>query len=257
MFPPKAMKLVLTTALILLTLTALTFLWQKLSKRQPGGAPPYQIEDLQPPTDPESWWQDWQRPAGPARVGLQVGHWKNAELPEELARLRGNTGASGGGKAEWQVNLTIAELTRGLLEKEGVSVDIIPSTVPERYWADVFVAIHADGSTSPQTSGFKAATPRRDFSGKASALLQAIEESYQVTTGLTKDPNVSRNMSGYYAFSWWRYTHAVHPMTAAIILETGFLSSPADRRILIGTPEKAAQGLAQGILHYLRQEQLL
>lgn len=27
---------------------------------------------------------DWQRPDGPPRVGLQVGHWKTQELPDEL-----------------------------------------------------------------------------------------------------------------------------------------------------------------------------
>ena len=31
---------------------------------------------------------DWQRPDGPPRVGLQVGHWKTQELPDELQRIR-------------------------------------------------------------------------------------------------------------------------------------------------------------------------
>lgn len=74
------------------------------------GAPPYVIEDLEPPEiDLYDWMRDWVRPEGPAKVGLQVGHWKNEELPEELSRLVGSTGSSGGGKTESEVVLAIAE----------------------------------------------------------------------------------------------------------------------------------------------------
>lgn len=51
----------------------------------------------------------WKRPDGPLRVGLQAGHWKNNELPDELENLRNyGGGAKGGGMAEWEVNLAIA-----------------------------------------------------------------------------------------------------------------------------------------------------
>lgn len=222
-----------------------------------AGAPPYLIEDLKPPEDPYAWIVDWQRPDGPAYVALQVGHWKNEELPAELDRLIGSTGATGGGKSEWEVNLKIAELTRALLEPHGIQVDILPATVPARYWADVFVAIHADGSLDPRATGYKLASPRRDFSGQAASLLASINSSYGEATGLPLDPNVSRNMRGYYAFAWWRYDHAIHPRASAVILETGFLTSSADRRIIVSSPELSALGLANGIIAHLQSVNLL
>lgn len=173
--------------------------------------------------------ETWERPSGPWRVALQAGHWKADEAPEEQKSLRANTGASGGGKAEWEVNLAIARKVEAALEKEGIAAEILPTTVPPNYWADVFVAIHADGNTNSSVSGYKVAAPRRDYSGKAGAFAQLLDEAYGDATGLTRDPNVTRQMRGYYAFNWRRYDHSLHPMTVAAIVETGFLTSPHDR----------------------------
>jgi hypothetical protein len=64
-------------------------------------------------------------------------------------------------------------------------------------------------------------------------------------------------MRGYYAFGWWRYEHAVHPITTSLILETGFLSSPSDRTIIVDSPSMYGAGLANGIVTYLENEKLL
>ena len=69
--------------------------------------------------------------------------------------------------------------------------------------------------------------------------------------------NITQNMRGYYAFSWWRYKHAMHPMTTAVIVETGFLTSPIDREVLIDSPEIPASGIASGIIKYLESESLV
>lgn len=223
-----------------------------------NGAPPYVIEDLTPPeVDPYEWLNTWKRPDGPARVGLQVGHWKNSELPDELERLRGNTGASAAGKDEWEVNYAIAEETKKILAERNIEVDILPSTVPPQYWADVFIAIHADGSTDRGASGYKIAAPRRDYSGNAATLVESITLTYGAHTKLSWDPNISLNMTGYYAFAWWRYDHAVHPKTASAILETGFLTNAGDRRIIVNQPEVSARGLADGIIDYLSKKELI
>lgn len=248
------------TILVLLILTSIVFFRHIASSKTEieNGAPPYAVEDLQPPSqDRFAWLETWTRPDVPARVGLQVGHWKNNELPEELSRLKGNTGATGGGKSEAEVNLAIAEATESILTDHGIEVDILPSTVPPQYWADVFVAIHADGSTDKSKSGFKVAAPRRDFSGNAASLVQLIEDNYQLATGLEKDNNITRNMTGYYAFAWWRYEHAVHPKAASAILETGFLSNASDRRTIVSHPEISAQGLADAIIEYLKLQGLI
>lgn len=197
----------------------------------------------------------WQRPPGPLRVGLQAGHYQNSELPDELSNLRERGGGTrGGGKAEWQVNLSIAEATAKLLEPHGIVVDIIPATVPTAYVADLFIAIHADGSTEPSVSGFKVASPRRDRSGKGAELVALFEGVYGEATGLRLDPNVTRNMRGYYAFNYRRYAHAIHPMTPAIILETGFLTNPSDQRLLISNPGRAAEAIADAVLTFLDVE---
>lgn len=223
-----------------------------------SGAPPYDVSN----TDNVSFFEeqglvnDWKRPKGPAKVALQVGHWKTDDVPEELHKLRGNSGASGGGKTEWEVNYTIAALTKTLLEEKGITVELLPTTITPHYWADVFISIHADGNPDPSKTGYKAAIPRRDQTGTAGELLASIEKAYGEATGMELDPNVTRNMRGYYAFSWWRYDHAVHPMTTSLILETGFLSSPGDRRIIVDQPQLSANGLAEGIVRYLESKDL-
>lgn len=251
------MKKVLLISLILLFLLGVYWLYSLAT--QNTGAPPYQVADDPPNVtrDTYSWLKNWQRPAGPAKVALQAGHFKSQEVPDELHRLRGNTGATAGGKIEWEVNLEIAERTAEILKEKGITVEILPATVPPMYWADVFVAIHADGSTDQSKSGFKAAAPRRDISGKANELLASVETSYEDATNLPKDPNVTRNMRGYYAFGWWRYEHAIHPMTTAIILETGFLTNASDRSLLVNQTDTVAEGIAQGIIAYLAAEKLL
>lgn len=233
-------------SLILITLVS--------SKLGISGAPPFGEPKEQVPANLYDYFPfaDWKRPEGPPRVGLQVGHWKNAELPRELDRLKGNTGSSGGGKSEWEVNYEIATLIKKYLETEGITVDIIPATVPPAYWADVFLAIHADGSLDSTKSGFKIAGPWRDITGNSETLVEFLEKHYKDTTNLDKDPVITKNMRGYYAFSWWRFDHAVHPMTTSAIVETGFLTNPNDRDLLITKPEKAAQALADGIIEYLK-----
>jgi len=194
--------------------------------------------------------QDWQRSAGPIRVGLQIGHLDVDQVPAELDGIRTHTGTSGGGTTEVAVNRTIAEMTKTLLEQRGMIVDLLPATIPPNYWADVFVAIHADGNLNTRVSGYKVAAPRRDYSGQSAAFASLLEQSYGAATKIDLDPNVSRTMRGYYAFNWRRYEHSIHPMTVAAILETGFLTNASDRRVIVQAPEKSAAGIAGAIVEF-------
>lgn len=196
---------------------------------------------------------NWKRPDGPLRVGLQVGHWKAAEAPDELERLRANTGTSAAGFTEWEANLKIAEETKKLLEKTGIVVDLLPATIPPRYWADAFIAIHADGNADTRVSGYKVAAPYRDRTGKAERLSALVAESYERITALPPDPNVTRNMRGYYAFNWRKYEHAVHPMTPAVILETGYLTNARDRALITRNPQRSAEAIAEAAQAFLKQ----
>jgi hypothetical protein len=145
----------------------------------------------------------------------------------------------------------IADLVLARLESEGIEVELLPATVPPGYVADAFVSIHADGNPNRSVGGFKIAGPRRDYSGRSSALVEALYDSYASSTNLDTDPSISRRMTAYYAFNWPRYEHAVHPYTPSVIVETGFLTNATDRSIIVDRPELAAEGIANGILAYL------
>lgn len=190
----------------------------------------------------------------PPRVGLQVGHWRIEEHPQEQVRLRKFSGAYYGGYDEWELNILIAEEARRLLEARGVVVDMLPATVPVGYTADAFVSIHVDGVTGPQAAtrrGWKVATPFR-ASAASDALAAALAASYPAATGLPADPQgPSYDMRAYYAFAFYRYWHSVAPTTPAAIVETGFMTHPADRELLFGRTELVGRGVAEGVLAYL------
>lgn len=260
----SASKTIITMAVVMIT--AIVIIWWRQASLA-DQAPYYSQEEvgfeidtaaqnsLMSRLEPRWIFDNWQRPPGPLRVGLQVGHWRNDEVPAELEGLKDNGGATGGGLSEWEVALTIALLTADILRSQGIEVDIIPATVPPAYYADAFVSIHADGSTDPTVSGFKVASPRRDYSGRAQILEQLMYDKYARLTGLKPDDNITNRMRGYYAFNWRRYEHALHPMTPAIILETGFLTSPQDRRLIVQQPFIAAQGIAAALMEFLIEEQ--
>ena len=190
-------------------------------------------------------------PPGPKRVGLQAGHWKTEEIPSELRGL--GPGASAAGKAEWEVNLDIAERTAALLRAYGVEVDILPTTLPIEYKAHAFLSIHADGDEAGARQGYKlgravwSATPSAD-----DKLITDITSAYGAATRMPLDPvGASRRMTAYYAFNSRRYCHAISPGTPSAILEAGYLTSAIDRQILVNDPHAAARGIASGLLRYL------
>jgi len=192
--------------------------------------------------------------SSPKHVGLQVGHLANEDLPAELERLRASGGgATGGGYSEVQVNYDLAIRTAALLRERGVEVDVLPATVPVDYQADAFVAIHADGDVRAVLRGFKvASSPMSQIPTWDEALVGWLNAEYARATGLPRDDaHISRRMLFYYAFNNRRYYHAIAPGTPAAIAETGFMTSATDRALLIGTPERAAAGLAAGILGFL------
>ena len=193
---------------------------------------------------------------GPWRVGIQSGHWHIADLPPELARLRGNTGASYGTLEEADINHRIAERVAADLSRAGVVVDLLPATVPPGYDADAFLAIHADGGGRGER-GYKVSAPWR--ASEASRMLRdAVSRDYGDLTGIPLDRyGVTYNMRGYYAFSWYRFEHAVRPSTPAAIIETGYLTAAADRRVISDDPGTAARAIAAGVITFLGERAAL
>lgn len=190
-------------------------------------------------------------PAGQKKVGIQAGHWLTDQVPPELGRLQG--GSSGGGKAEWQVNLDVARRAAALLEESGFEVDVLPSTIPPKYQAHVFIALHADGDVAGVQRGFKIARP--GFSSVPDVddkLVDVLNEHYAAVTGLPRDDeHITLRMRYYYAFNARRYCHSVSVGVPQAIVEMGYMTSATDRQWLIGDPNRVARGVAQGIEAFL------
>jgi hypothetical protein len=230
-----------------------------------SGFPSYPLpEGIQEPLGPAAFASGFRdplprspvwNPAGQKRVGLQAGHWQVQDVPHELRRL--SPGTSAGGWTEADVNLLIARRVAAVLEEAGVAVDVLPTTIPVRYRAHVFVAIHADGDASGRLNGFKLARP--GFSSIPEAddeLVRVMYREYAAATGMVadSDAHISRRMIYYYAFNTRRYEHAIDLGTPAAIIETGFLTNSSDRAFLTGRPDLAARGIANGILRFLELE---
>ena len=189
----------------------------------------------------------------PWRVGLQIGHLDSAQLPNELQRLRGSTGAYAAGISEVEVNRAVAEAAAALLKEARIDVTVLPATIPPGFAADAFVAVHADGNLNSEVRGYKISPPWR-ASPASRKLVAALLEHYGAATGLPRDLNgVTYRMRGYYAFNSYRYRHAIALDTPAAILEMGYLSNATDRAYLLAHPDEAAAGLVAGILAFLDQ----
>lgn len=188
------------------------------------------------------------------RVGVQAGHWKNSELPDELAILRGSTGAMGVGWREVDVNLDVARKVASQLSSYGIQADLLPATVPVGYRADAFVAIHADANGNKSLTGFKIARatwstiPKTDDS-----LIDSLTNAYQQSTGLAwHAKTITDNMTEYYAFNH-KLQHSVSSSTPAVILEMGFLTNQADQSLMLTQSERVAQAVTLGILNFLAE----
>lgn len=192
---------------------------------------------------------DWQPPEGPVKIALQAGHWRAHEAPDELRGLRDN-GTRWRDVAEWEANLVIAERSAEMLRELGYEAEVLPAVVPPGYRAHLFIAIHADGAGDPRASGYRVAAPRLDATGRAAGIVALLEESYGEETGLRRLPTVTRRMSNYYAFNFRRYEHALHPMTIAVILETGFITSERDRAVILSDPDRAARGIVTAVTRF-------
>jgi N-acetylmuramoyl-L-alanine amidase len=190
-----------------------------------------------------------------ARVGLQVGHWERENLPEELAILRTQGGASSGGYNEVDINYAVAHRVADILRARGITVDILPATIPPGYRADAFIAIHCDANNDPGINGFKLARHADSaIAARDDALINAITATYGPATGQRLDGLISRAMLYYYAFNSGDFAHAVSPQTPATIIELGFLTNAADRALLVNQQPAISQGLADGIIRFLSDQ---
>ena len=179
-------------------------------------------------------------------IGIVAGHSGNdpgAVCPAELGGIR-----------EVDVNLDIAERVRTLLVAEGFDVDLLTEFDPllNDYRSLALVSIHADSCLyiNDQATGFKvAAAMSTQYPERALRLTSCLQSRYAAATNLRYHANsVTPDMTSYHAFS------EINPNTPAAIIEVGFLN--LDWEFLTKKPDLAAQGIAQGILCYVRNEDI-
>lgn len=202
------------------------------------------IEEIFSPPSAEEVSQLFPTPTNRPRplIGVVVGHWGReddvgAVCPDGLTEL--------------DVNLEVATQVEQLLRSEGFDVDLLKENDDrlQGYQAIALVSIHADSCVfyNLEATGFKVAaamaTARPD---KANRLVSCMYSRYSDITQLPYHAGVTDDMSSYHAFD------EIHSDTAAIIIETGFLN--LDRQILTQHPDLIADGIAKGVLCYVRNE---
>lgn len=180
------------------------------------------------------------------RIGIVAGHAGND--PGAVCR----DGAGRVTLTEADVNLEIAGRVQQKLTAQGFRVDLLNEfdTRLNGYRAVALVSIHNDSCAfiNEEATGFKvaAAMNTRDFN-RATRLTECLRDRYGRVTGLKFHAgSITSDMREYHAFS------EIDPNTIAAIIETGFLNQ--DRELLIGQPDVIAEGVVQGILCFVRNE---
>jgi N-acetylmuramoyl-L-alanine amidase len=176
-------------------------------------------------------------------IGLVSGHWGNGQDSGAVCK---------DGLTEVSLNLKIATMVQSILVKEGYDVDLLKEFDPNltEYKALALVSIHNDSCDyiNDQATGFKVAAAKSSvFPEKATRLTACLSQRYQVITGLPFHyGSVTNDMTNYHAFN------EIHSDTTAAIIETGFMN--LDRDILTNHTDLIAQGVASGILCFVRNE---
>jgi N-acetylmuramoyl-L-alanine amidase len=183
--------------------------------------------------DPSALW-----PAADERIGIISGH-----------RGYDSGAVCDDGLTEAEVNFRHATRVADLLRAHGYLVDVLDEFDARLngYRARAVISIHADSCVriNALATGFKVAHPAGSEASKW--LAACLKSHYAQRTGLGFHArSITRDMTHYHAFA------KVAPQTPIAIIETGFLF--LDRSLLVHRPEVVAQGIAEGVLCFLRNE---
>jgi len=175
------------------------------------------------------------------RIGIVSGHWGN------------DSGAvCSDGLKEADINQEVATRVKESLVGQGFDVDLLKEfdTRLSGYRAAVLVSIHSDSCDyiNDEATGFKvSAAMSTVYPERAARLTACLRSRYADSTDLAfHSGSVTPDMTSYHAFD------EINTETTAAIIEIGFMN--LDRRILTEYPELVAQGITQGILCYIRNE---
>ena len=168
---------------------------------------------------------------------IQAGH----VFPREPGH-ESQTGTSG----EQQFARAIQSRLGKLLAADGrFDVTLCPGDIPDGWKGDLFLALHADGSSDPEASGFSYGYP--PGCSECKLLADTFAAWYAEIPGAPKRrrDNYTGALSGYYG---WRRTTA----PAKLLVEHGFLTNPGERAWLSENEGRIAQAHCEAILHYFR-----
>jgi N-acetylmuramoyl-L-alanine amidase len=153
---------------------------------------------------------------------------------------------------EADVNMKIASLVQKDLVDKGFQVDLLNEfdTRLNGYRAVALVSIHNDSCDyiNDEATGFKvsASMDTRDVN-RATRLTACLIDRYERSTGMHFHAgSITADMREYHAFS------EIDPNTITAIIETGFLN--LDRQILTNRTDLVANGIVQGILCFVNNE---
>ena len=185
-------------------------------------------------------------PRSNPRIGIVAGHSGNdsgAVCSEALGVIR-----------EVDINLNVASLVKEDLVAQGYDVDLLAEFDPRLtgYQALALVSIHADSCEyiNDQATGFKVtAAISTKYPEQAARLTTCLRTRYASVTGLDfHSGSVTSDMTNYHAFG------EINTNTPAAIIETGFMN--LDHEILTQKPDVIANGIASGILCFVRNEDI-
>ena len=156
------------------------------------------------------------------------------------------------GLTEAGINLDVANRTKAILEQAGFRVDVL-NEFDDRlngYKAIALASIHSDSCAyiNELATGFKVARALYDkVPEKSDRLVACLTDRYRDRTGMNFHAgSITLDMTQYHGFD------EVDANTPAAIIEVGFLN--LDRDVLTNHPDLVAQGVAEGILCYARNE---
>lgn len=183
-------------------------------------------------------------PNDQSRIGIVAGHWgfdTGHVCGKELNNVQ-----------EVDVNLRIATMVRNILVKAGYSVDLLHEFDPQLsdYTGLALLAIHNDTCDfiNEAASGYKvSSTAHVSYPAEAKKFNDCLVDRYQRNTELPFRGNtISSDSEMFYSYNM------INDYTTASVIETGYLN--LDYRFLTEKTEKAAQGIAEGILCYINNE---
>jgi N-acetylmuramoyl-L-alanine amidase len=211
------------------------------------------------------------RAAPAAVVVIDPGHDERANLETEpigpgssTRKIKDGGGATGvvTGLREPVFTLKVALRLRTLLRRAGVQVvmtrtrtegvsmgNVARARIANRAGADLFLRIHADGSTDRSIRGTHTLIPALregwtgDIYGRSRRAGRVVQRALVARLG-SRDRGVNER-SDITGFNWAN--------VPAILVEVGFLSNPAEDRLLATASyrRKAARGLCEGTLRFL------